>query len=246
MIKDIKARRGARRVREMVAEGEHERQDFKYAVSDARKIARSISAFANRYGGRLLIGVKDNGEIAGVRSEEDIYLVELAAGTYCRPAVQVEFEAWSVDTGVTVIEARIPRAESEPVSVDEGGGKSVIYCRIADSNIVAPDLFCRSRHLRAGDSAASLPAFTPEIVRFYAQSKPAEVRALALEFHIPEQTAASAVVNLLALDILHMGWNRNGFTLNSGSGDGENDNTEGINDIRDADTLKKFGELKEI
>ncbi len=246
MIKDLKARRGARHVREMVAEGEHERQDFKYAISDARKIARSISAFANRLGGRLLIGVKDNGEIAGVRSEEDIYLVELAAGTYCHPSVQVEFEAWSVDAGVTVIEARIPRTDSIPVSVDEGGGRSVIYCRIADSNIVAPELFSRSRHLRAGSTGASLPERTAEIVRYYAQSRPADVRALALELHIPEQRAAEAVVNLMALDILRMGWNRSGFTLNSASGPGDTENIDLINDLRDADTLKKFGELKEI
>ena len=31
----------------LILEGEHEHQDFKYQISDARKIARSISAFAN-------------------------------------------------------------------------------------------------------------------------------------------------------------------------------------------------------
>ena len=31
----------------MVAEGEHLCQDFKYAISDPCKIARSLSAFAN-------------------------------------------------------------------------------------------------------------------------------------------------------------------------------------------------------
>ena len=63
----------------LIAQGEHQQQDFKYEISDARKIARTLSAFANTEGGRLLIGVKDNGKIAGVRSDEEIYMGEAAA-----------------------------------------------------------------------------------------------------------------------------------------------------------------------
>ena len=59
----------------LIAEGEHQQQDFKFEISDARKIAKTLSAFANTDGGRLLIGVKDNGKIAGVRSEEEKYII---------------------------------------------------------------------------------------------------------------------------------------------------------------------------
>ena len=48
----------------LIAEGEHQQQDFKFEISDARKIAKTLSAFSNTDGGRLLIGVKDNGKIA--------------------------------------------------------------------------------------------------------------------------------------------------------------------------------------
>ncbi len=85
-MKDIKAIKGRYYVHELVEQGEHVNQDFKFAVSDPRKIARSISAFANHSGGHLLIGVKDNGVIAGVRTaDEEIYVVEQAAERYCRP-----------------------------------------------------------------------------------------------------------------------------------------------------------------
>ena len=63
-------------IQRLISEGEHVHQDFKFEISDARKIAKSISAFANTEGGRLLVGVKDNGKIAGVRSEEEIYMIE--------------------------------------------------------------------------------------------------------------------------------------------------------------------------
>ena len=63
----------------MIAEGEHQRQDFKYCINDSRKIARSMVAFSNADGGRLLLGVRDNGSVAGVKSDEEYYMAEAAA-----------------------------------------------------------------------------------------------------------------------------------------------------------------------
>ena len=60
----------------LIKEGEHQQQDFKYRVSDACKLAKSVSAFANTDGGRLLIGVRDDGNLSGVRSEEEIYMMQ--------------------------------------------------------------------------------------------------------------------------------------------------------------------------
>ena len=74
-------------IQQLITEGEHVHQDFKFAISDARKIAKSLSAFANTGGGRLLIGVKDNGKIAGIRSEEELYMIEAAATMYCKPSL---------------------------------------------------------------------------------------------------------------------------------------------------------------
>ena len=65
MFKDIKAIRGKYYIQRLIDEGEHEQQDFKFQISDVHKIAHSVSAFANNRGGRLLVGVKDNGTIAG-------------------------------------------------------------------------------------------------------------------------------------------------------------------------------------
>ena len=53
----------AQYIHALIAEGEHQQQDFKFEISDARKIAKTLSAFSNTDGGRLLIGVKDNERI---------------------------------------------------------------------------------------------------------------------------------------------------------------------------------------
>ena len=78
-IKNFRAIHDRELIYELIEEGEHEEQDFKFSISDSRKIARSIAAFANNRGGRLLVGVKDNGNIAGIRSDEELYMVQQAA-----------------------------------------------------------------------------------------------------------------------------------------------------------------------
>ena len=78
----------------LIKEGEHQQQDFKYRVADACKLAKSVSAFANTDGGRLLIGVRDDGHLSGVRSEEEIYMMHQAAYKYCQPEASIKFDTY--------------------------------------------------------------------------------------------------------------------------------------------------------
>ena len=123
-------------IHQLVAEGEHDHQDFKFEISDARKIARSISAFANTGGGRLLVGVKDNGKIAGIRSEEEIYMIEAAANMYCQPKVEIETQTYIAE-GRTVLEIDIEEASAKPIYALDEENKPKAYIRIADENILA-------------------------------------------------------------------------------------------------------------
>lgn len=120
----------------LIYEGEHSQQDFKYKVQDAAKLARSVSAFANTDGGRLLIGVRDDGNISGVRSEEEIYMMHAAAYKYCKPESKIGFETFHAE-GRTVVIATIPPAVRKPVCALDDDGRRVAYVRIADENIVA-------------------------------------------------------------------------------------------------------------
>lgn len=120
----------------LIKEGEHQQQDFKYRVSDARKLARSVSAFANTDGGRLLIGVRDDGQLSGVRSEEEIFMMHQAAYKYCKPEPSIKFDTYHVD-GRTIVIATVPPSDKKPVCAEDEDGKSRAYIRIADENIVA-------------------------------------------------------------------------------------------------------------
>jgi predicted HTH transcriptional regulator len=120
----------------LIQQGEHQTQDFKYCINDSRKIARSLVAFANTDGGRLLVGVKDNGRIAGVRSDEEYYMVESAARIYSNPPVEFTTKQHLVD-GKTVLEVAIEPSEQKPHFARDDDGKWWVYFRKNDENRLA-------------------------------------------------------------------------------------------------------------
>ena len=142
----------------LIAQGEHEHQDFKYQISDARKIARSISAFANHSGGHLLVGVKDNGMVAGVSSDEEMYMIEQAASLYCRPEQTVHFSVYHLD-GKAVVKADIAEAGTKPVKAPDENGNYRAYYRVADENVLASALHVRLMSEPAAENDTQL-AFT--------------------------------------------------------------------------------------
>lgn len=204
-MKDIKARRGAFYLRRVVAEGEHERQDFKYLISDAAKIARSISAFANHSGGCLLIGVKDNGTIAGVRNEEDVYVVEQAAQLYCHPSQPVEFTAFTAEDGAMVIRAEIRPHTGRSVMARHADGSWHAYFRVADENILAPDLMVKAweRKNRAEDSVVCLTAAQRRLLSSLEATgeEGASLAELMKEARMSESAASDTVTALYAMGV---------------------------------------------
>ncbi len=124
-----------KRLEKLIAQGEHQAQDFKYCINDSKKIAKSLVAFANTDGGRLLIGVKDNGTITGVKSEEEYYMVEAAAKIYSKPAIDFSFRQW-MSEGKTVLQINIPPGNERPHFAQTESGKWLAYTRKDDQNLL--------------------------------------------------------------------------------------------------------------
>lgn len=122
----------------LIEEGEHENLDFKFEIADPQKIAKTFSAFANTGGGRLLIGVKDNGAIAGIRTEDEMYMADLVASRYTEPEVEFTTQMWNVE-GKVVLEVIIPEGNSKPYYVKMGDEKKA-YLRVVDENFLANGL----------------------------------------------------------------------------------------------------------
>lgn len=153
----------------MIAEGEHLHQDFKYFLSDARKIARSVAAFANTDGGRLLIGVKDNGKVVGIKNEEDIHMIEAAAQVFCKPEVDYQPRIWEYGSR-RVLEIWIEPSSRAPHTAPDENGKPTVYIRKADENKVASAVERRYLELKFAQKPVALVVSKPQqrILEYFA------------------------------------------------------------------------------
>jgi len=119
----------------LIKQGEGLQLDFKFEISDAAKIARSLVAFANTNGGKLLVGVKDNGSIAGVRSEEEFYMIDNAAKRFCKPEINFTSREWNIE-GKKILEIDIPRSNKYPHKAPDHKGKYQAFYRHEDENLI--------------------------------------------------------------------------------------------------------------
>lgn len=216
MNKDLNVIRGKYYINRLIQEGEHEHQDFKFKISDAHKIAHSISAFANNDSGRLLVGVKDNGVIAGIRSEEDLHVIEAAATLYCRPAVEVDMQAFLCEGGAVVLRASIPRAYSRPVECKEADGTWRAYYRVADENIVAHPLMVRAWRMLDDPDASPAMVYTDAgealLAALHRRGR-ASVEQLMLDARLSRAAAEDLIVRLTVMGIIRFEYHHPHFML---------------------------------
>ncbi|MDQ3073498.1 MAG: ATP-binding protein [Bacteroidota bacterium] len=203
-------------IRALIAEGEGQQLDFKYHIGSAPKIAKTLVAFANTDGGRLLIGVKDNGNIIGVESEEEVFMIELAAEQYCKPHVQVNLIDHHLD-GKTVLEVYVGVSEEKPHYAKDETGKWLVFVRRKDENLLANAVLI--------DVLKNKKDKRETIVRY---QEPEQILLSHLEKHkkitftqfcklayIPPHVAQRVLVNLASIDMIeiHITPQENFFTL---------------------------------
>lgn len=122
-------------IQKLIEQGENEILDFKFQITDSKKIAKTLVAFANTKGGQLLIGVKDNGSIAGIRTEEEYYMIETAASLYCKPEIFFNTKRYSID-GKSILLVTLADNEQKPYLALNDEGLWRAYYRMSDQNIL--------------------------------------------------------------------------------------------------------------
>src|SRR4030043_975988 len=105
-------------LKKLIEEGESQKLDFKFRISDCKKIARTLSSFSNSDGGRILIGVRDNGSIAGIQSDEEVYMVDTAAHLFCRPEIIFTVKQHFTG-GKTIVEVEVAKGNKRPYQAKE-------------------------------------------------------------------------------------------------------------------------------
>lgn len=124
-------------IKKLIFEGEGVSLDFKKTITSCEKIARTMVSFANNKGGKLLIGVYDDGTIKGVKSEdEERYMITRAAHLFARPALEPAFEEVYVDDKLVLV-AEIKPSPDKPHYALAEDGKWWVYIRVKDKSVLA-------------------------------------------------------------------------------------------------------------
>ena len=110
----------AKNVRDLlgqVALGEDSTRQFKVDIKNPESLAAEIVAFANAEGGRILIGVADDGTAAGL-SAQDVrrinQLIGNVASQFVRSPIEVRTENVALDNGRVVVVLDVPKGIDKP------------------------------------------------------------------------------------------------------------------------------------
>ncbi|WP_175633270.1 AlbA family DNA-binding domain-containing protein [Pedobacter ghigonis] len=124
-------------IKSLIMQGEGVMLDFKKTINNTGKIAKSLVAFANNKGGKLLVGVADDGSIKGVKSEEEEkYMILTSAHQFCKPAIEPNFEEIYVDDKLVLV-VNIPESDTKPHYALDEQNKWWAYIRIDDKSVLA-------------------------------------------------------------------------------------------------------------
>lgn len=101
---------------EAIANGEDSRHQFKRDITNADSLASELAAFANSGGGRLFLGVNDDGSIAGLNSVDVRRLNQLlgnVSSQQVRPPVHPLTENVQTNDGIVIV-VEVPNGLAKP------------------------------------------------------------------------------------------------------------------------------------
>ncbi len=193
----------------LVQLGESATLEFKTRIPRAERIAKEVIAFANTGGGRLLVGVDDDGNIKGVRdSEEEEYALSEALKLHCDPPVQFEMERVPVSNKRNVILVRVPASTTKPHRLinSENGASGTVYIRVDDMSVEASKEHVRLMHAKKNEDDVVFEFGEKEkmLMRYLENYGRITVAQFARLVNIPNRRASHTLVLLTKANILQL------------------------------------------
>jgi len=170
-----------------------------------------LAAFANTDGGKLLVGVRDNGSIAGVKSDEEFYMVQAAAEMYCKPEVPFETKVWKMERK-TLLEITIPKIlSSELITAPNKDEKYRVYIRVNDQNFIVNNIYLKAWNKKKFGKGVLVRYAEPEKILFdyLDNNKKITFSKFMRLAKLSKYKAEKILVNLVVLDIIQVVFTEN-------------------------------------
>lgn len=187
----------------MISDGEGQQLDFKQALNSASKISKTMVSFANTRGGTLLIGVRDNRTISGIESEDEIYMLDMAAHFFCKPEIYPEITEHEVE-GKVILEAYIPEGEHKPYYSRDEEDRWWVYVRSGDKSLLASKTTVDFLKRKYSDESTLLEMgkLEKDILAFIAEREKSTLGDICKRFNLGRRRVSRILVDLMALDVV--------------------------------------------
>ena len=211
-----------RELEQLVELGEGINVEFKRRVPQPQRIAKEIVALTNTHGGRVVLGVDDDGTILGIdHASEEEFLLQQAVQAHCRPAVEYETERIVVEPRCDVLVVTIPESSTKPHRVveDEGdpGEAGTAYVRVEAKSIEAGAETLEELRNQKDRSGVTFEFGETEslLMRYLDDYGRISVSQLAQLADISPERASQTLLRLTKADLLHLHPDEDGdyFTL---------------------------------
>lgn len=119
---------------QLIANGENSGVEFKRDDLRPEQLAREIVALANLKGGKVLLGVEDDGSISGIqRNDLEHWVMDTVFGRYVHPMILPYFEVVTLDDGKRVAVVTLTEGSAKPYAVRHNDREEV-YVRVGSTS----------------------------------------------------------------------------------------------------------------
>ncbi|MFZ9943045.1 MAG: RNA-binding domain-containing protein [Bacteroidia bacterium] len=190
-------------IRKLLESGESDVLDFKREVSSEHKIAKTMVSFANNKGGKLLIGVNDNGSISGIAPAEERFMLEKAAGFCCKPSIEVIINEWQIGKK-TILEVEIPKGDRKPYYALGDDGKWWAYIRVGDQSLLASKVVLDVLKREGGDedTLIQFSSMERELLQYLEKNGRINLNQYCKLLNISRRRATRILVNLIRVGVI--------------------------------------------
>lgn len=196
----------------LIKQGEHQQQDFKHNITSAEKIAKTIVAFANTNGGRLLIGVKDNGKLYGIQPDEERYMIEAAIESFCKPKINVDFEEIAEGDKLVLI-AHIYTSQNGPCYAKDENGLWWAYVRVQDKTVLAGIVTLESLKRKHQNLIIEFSEVEKGLLAILEDGKSIDLKSFEKLFKLKRKSSIPILVNLINAKVIKINYDDNKETF---------------------------------
>ncbi len=191
------------RIKKYLIDGEGECLDYKQEISSAVKIAKTMVSFANHKGGTLLVGVRDNRTIAGIRTEDEKYMLELASAFYSKPEIHIEIKEHEIG-GKVILECIIPVGIEKPYYAKGDDGKWWVYVRHKDKSLLASKVTVDVLRRQASNKGTLIKYGKNEeaLLKYLEENERVTLQEFRKKVNISKWRASKILVNLISAGVI--------------------------------------------